>query len=121
MLLDHERANQLRAGRRLEHFTLGWNLIEAAVAVSAGFICWQHCVDRIWNRLSHRKFVRRNSAVALAGTAIVLNALQMVGDPDSSGVAVIRALSGQYSMLTWPADTEPLPVMRNVVNDEPSS
>ena len=37
MLLDREgRANQLRAGRRLEDFTLGWNLIEAAVAVGAG-------------------------------------------------------------------------------------
>jgi divalent metal cation (Fe/Co/Zn/Cd) transporter len=36
MLLDRERANQLRAGRRLEYFTLGWNLTEAAVAVSAG-------------------------------------------------------------------------------------
>jgi divalent metal cation (Fe/Co/Zn/Cd) transporter len=36
MLLDPERANYLRAGRRLESFTLGWNLTEAAVAVSAG-------------------------------------------------------------------------------------
>jgi divalent metal cation (Fe/Co/Zn/Cd) transporter len=36
MLLDRERANQLRAGRRLEYFTLGWNLTEAAVAVGAG-------------------------------------------------------------------------------------
>ena len=36
MLFDRERANQLRAGRRLEYFTLGWNLTEAAVAVGAG-------------------------------------------------------------------------------------
>jgi divalent metal cation (Fe/Co/Zn/Cd) transporter len=36
VLLDDERANQLRAGRRLEYFTLGWNLTEAAVAVGAG-------------------------------------------------------------------------------------
>jgi cation diffusion facilitator family transporter len=36
VLLDRERANYLRAGRRLEYFTLGWNLTEAAVAVSAG-------------------------------------------------------------------------------------
>jgi divalent metal cation (Fe/Co/Zn/Cd) transporter len=36
MLLDRERANQLRAGRRLEYFTLGWNLTEATVAVGAG-------------------------------------------------------------------------------------
>ena len=36
MLLGPERANQLRAGRRLEYFTLGWNLTEAAVAIGAG-------------------------------------------------------------------------------------
>jgi divalent metal cation (Fe/Co/Zn/Cd) transporter len=36
MLLDPERAKQLRAGRRLEYFTIGWNLTEAAVAVGAG-------------------------------------------------------------------------------------
>jgi divalent metal cation (Fe/Co/Zn/Cd) transporter len=34
--LDRERANHLRAGRRLEYFTLGWNLTEAAVAIAAG-------------------------------------------------------------------------------------
>jgi divalent metal cation (Fe/Co/Zn/Cd) transporter len=34
--LDREHADQLRAGRQLEYFTLGWNLTEAAVAVSAG-------------------------------------------------------------------------------------
>jgi divalent metal cation (Fe/Co/Zn/Cd) transporter len=36
MLLDRERASHLRAGRRLEYFTLGWNLTEAAVAIGAG-------------------------------------------------------------------------------------
>jgi divalent metal cation (Fe/Co/Zn/Cd) transporter len=36
MPLDPERANHLRAGRRLEYFTLGWNLTEAAVAIGAG-------------------------------------------------------------------------------------
>ena len=30
------RIAQLRSGRRLEYFTLGWNLTEAAVAVGAG-------------------------------------------------------------------------------------
>jgi divalent metal cation (Fe/Co/Zn/Cd) transporter len=30
-----DRQQPLRAGRRLEYFTLGWNLIEAAVAVGA--------------------------------------------------------------------------------------
>ena len=32
------RAADARAGRRLEYFTLGWNLIEAAVAVVAGLL-----------------------------------------------------------------------------------
>ena len=36
MLLDSERAHQLRAGRRLEYFTLAWNLGEASVAIGAG-------------------------------------------------------------------------------------
>src|SRR6266545_1455252 len=35
--LEHTvQGDQLRTGRRLEYFTLGWNLTEAAVAVSAG-------------------------------------------------------------------------------------
>jgi len=33
---DRERADQLHVGRRLEYFTLGWNLTEAAVAIGAG-------------------------------------------------------------------------------------
>jgi divalent metal cation (Fe/Co/Zn/Cd) transporter len=36
MLLDRERPHQLRLGRQLEYFTLGWNLTEAAVAIAAG-------------------------------------------------------------------------------------
>jgi divalent metal cation (Fe/Co/Zn/Cd) transporter len=36
MLLDREHANQLRIGRQLEYFTLGWNLVEAGVAMGAG-------------------------------------------------------------------------------------
>ena len=35
--LEHTvQGDQLRAGRRLEYFTLGWNLTEAAVALGAG-------------------------------------------------------------------------------------
>jgi divalent metal cation (Fe/Co/Zn/Cd) transporter len=33
-----DRAHHLRRGRRLEYFTLGWNLLEALVAVVAGGI-----------------------------------------------------------------------------------
>ena len=54
------------------------------------------------------------SVVAFAGTVIVLNAFQMVGDPDTSGVAVIGALPGQHSIVTAPAVTGPLPVTRNL-------
>ena|SRR5438552_4084727 len=57
-----------------------------------------------------------HSFVAFAGTVIVLNALQVVADPDNSGVAAIDVFPGQHSIVTAPADTEPLPVMRNVVN-----
>ena len=38
MLLDRESANHLRVGRRLEYFTVGWNLVEAFIAVAAGVI-----------------------------------------------------------------------------------
>jgi len=36
--LSSDRAHHLRRGRRLEYFTLGWNLLEALVAVVAGGI-----------------------------------------------------------------------------------
>lgn len=35
-LADSIRGEQLRVGRQLEYFTLGWNLTEAAVALGAG-------------------------------------------------------------------------------------
>ena len=61
MLLDRERANQLRAGRRLEYFTLSWNLTEAAVADRRGqLFAREHCVIGFGIRhRSFRKFVRR--------------------------------------------------------------
>jgi divalent metal cation (Fe/Co/Zn/Cd) transporter len=36
--LPHSRQDWVRRGRRLEYFTLGWNLLEAAVAVIAGLL-----------------------------------------------------------------------------------
>ena len=36
--MSSDRAHDLRRGRRLEVFTLGWNLLEALVAVVAGGI-----------------------------------------------------------------------------------
>jgi hypothetical protein len=53
--------------------------------------------------------------VAFAGTVAVVKAVHTVPDP-GVGVAVIGALPGQHSIVTAPADSEPLPVMRNVVN-----
>jgi divalent metal cation (Fe/Co/Zn/Cd) transporter len=32
------RAHHLRRGRRLEYFTLGWNMVEAGVAIGAGWL-----------------------------------------------------------------------------------
>jgi hypothetical protein len=32
MLLDRERANRLRAGRRLEYFTLGWTIFSGGAS-----------------------------------------------------------------------------------------
>jgi len=33
-----ERAHHLKRGRRLEYFTLGWNMLEAVVAIGAGWL-----------------------------------------------------------------------------------
>jgi divalent metal cation (Fe/Co/Zn/Cd) transporter len=33
-----DRVHHLRRGRRLEYFTLGWNMLEAAVAIGAGWL-----------------------------------------------------------------------------------
>ena len=56
-----------------------------------------------------------HSVVAFAGTVIVVNGVQVTPKRDEP-VGVIGAFPGQYSIVTAPADTEPLPVMRNVVN-----
>jgi len=56
----------------------------------------------------------RYSVVALAGTVIVVREVQIVPDPapePGNGVGVIE---GQHSIVTAPADTDPLPVTRNV-------
>jgi divalent metal cation (Fe/Co/Zn/Cd) transporter len=35
---EADRAHHLKRGRRLEYFTLGWNMVEAAVAIGAGWL-----------------------------------------------------------------------------------
>src|SRR5256886_1022365 len=59
----------------------------------------------------------RYSVVALAGTVIVVREVQVVPqpapepEPGGNGIAVIE---GQHSIVTAPADTDPLPVTRNL-------
>jgi hypothetical protein len=57
----------------------------------------------------------RYSIVAFAATVIVVNAVQVTPKLDEP-VGVIAAFPGLHSIVTAPADTAPLPVMRNVVN-----
>ena len=53
------------------------------------------------------------STVELAGTAIVVRAVQAGAKP-SDGTSVTGVFCGQHSMVTCPADTGPLPVTQNV-------
>ena len=55
----------------------------------------------------------RYSVVALAGTVIVVNVVQVAPKLDEP-VGVRGAFPGQHSIVTAPADTGPLPVTRNV-------
>ena len=54
----------------------------------------------------------RYSVVALAGTVIVVNAIQVTPKLDEP-VGVIGAFPGQHSIVTAPAVTDPLPVTLN--------
>ncbi len=55
----------------------------------------------------------RYSVVALVGTVIVVNAVQVAPKLDEP-VGVIGASPGQHSMVTAPPVTGPLPVTRNL-------
>ena len=55
----------------------------------------------------------RYSVVALVGTVIVVNAVQL-GPKLDEPVGVIGAFPGQHSIVTAPADTDPLPVTLNL-------
>ncbi len=55
----------------------------------------------------------RYSVVALAGTVIVVNAVQVAPKLDEP-VGVIGAFPGPHSIVTAPADTDPLPVTLNL-------
>ena len=58
----------------------------------------------------------RYSVVALAGTVIVVREVQVGPKPDPAlGVNGVGIIEGQHSIVTAPADTEPLPITRNLI------
>jgi len=90
------RAAQARAGRRLEYFTLGWNVIEAAVAVGAGLLASSVAligfgVDSViesisggvllWRLQAHRADERREQmALKLVGLSFLVLAAYVAAD-----------------------------------------
>jgi hypothetical protein len=60
------RASDTREGRRLEYFTLGWNLTEAVVGIGAGVIAGSIALIGFGMGFNYRKFFRRDSAMAIA-------------------------------------------------------
>jgi hypothetical protein len=57
----------------------------------------------------------RYSVVALAGTVIVVREVHVVPEPvPPLGVNGVAIIEGQHSIVTPPAVTGPLPVMRNL-------
>ena len=57
----------------------------------------------------------RYSVVALAGTVIVVKEVHVVPEPGNGVKPVeVAIIEGQYSIVTAPADTDPLPVTRNL-------
>jgi len=57
----------------------------------------------------------RYSVVALAGTVIVVREVQVGPKPEPAlGVNGVAVIDGQHSIVTPPADTDPLPVTRNL-------
>ncbi|CAN5547629.1 hypothetical protein BH20VER3_BH20VER3_02080 [soil metagenome] len=84
-----------RAGRRLEYFTLGWNLIEAAVAISAGAIAGSIALVGfgadslieslsggilLWRLQTHADEKREQIALKLVGISFLVLALYVAGD-----------------------------------------
>ena len=72
----------------------------------------------------------RYSVVALAGTVIAVKEVHVVPelDPPALGGNEVAVIEGQHSIVTAPADTDPLPLMlnktllgfaRNCVNPSP--
>ncbi len=113
---DVRRANT-RAGRRLEYFTLGWNLAEAAVAISAGILAGSISLIGfgadslieslsgailLWRLQTHADEKREGLALKLVGCSFFVLALYVMGDalwslfrheePEKSIVGIVLAL-----------------------------
>ncbi len=109
-----DRAAAARAGRRLEYFTLGWNVIEAVVAVGAGLLAGSIAlvgfgIDSViesisggvllWRLWTHEEDERRERlALRLVGVSFLLLAAYVAVDagktlleretPESSWVGI---------------------------------
>jgi divalent metal cation (Fe/Co/Zn/Cd) transporter len=88
-------AAHTRAGRRLEYFTLSWNLAEAAVAVSAGVIAGSIALIGfgadslieslsggilLWRLQAHADEARERLALKLVGSSFLVLAAYVAGD-----------------------------------------
>lgn len=112
-----ERATLIRAGRRLENFTLGWNLIEALVAVGAGLLAGSVALVGfgadslieslsggilLWRLQAHADEKREALALKLVGISFLVLALYVASDagwslfqqeePDKSWIGIVLAI-----------------------------
>ena len=97
------RAQDTRAGRRLEYFTLGWNLLEALVAIIAGIVAASialvgfgvdsliesfSSVILLWRLQQHERDERRERiALKLVGGSFLLLAVYVAVDAAKSLIA----------------------------------
>lgn len=123
-LAESIQREQLRAGRRLEYFTLGWNLTEAAIALGAGVFAGSIAlvgfgIDSLIESLSggillwrlqrvqtHEK--RERPALMLVGISFFLLALYVAVEsatsllrrehPDTSVVGIILSIASLIAM-----------------------
>jgi divalent metal cation (Fe/Co/Zn/Cd) transporter len=109
---DCAREADTRSGRRLEYFTLGWNVIEAAVAVGAGLLAGSialvgfgvdsvieslSSVVLLWHLRSHvADEARERRALRLVGVCFFVLAAYVAVD---SGLALLRREAPDASLV----------------------
>lgn len=116
-------AADTRRGRRLEYFTLGWNLTEAAVAVSAGVLASSVALIGfgadslietlsgailLWRLQAHAGEKREALALKLVGGSFLVLALYVTGDalwslfrheePEKSVVGIVLSIASLVIM-----------------------